>query len=76
VPDHTGWRRWSSSGVMIRCRHRRGAEEAADLAEIMFFSHNKSANSIFSRLISTAERGCVSNLYLKSDIKGMLLSEV
>jgi hypothetical protein len=31
VPDHTGWRRWSSSGVMIRCQHRRGAEEAADL---------------------------------------------
>jgi hypothetical protein len=31
VSDHTGWRRWSSSGVMIRCQHRRGAEEAADL---------------------------------------------
>jgi hypothetical protein len=30
VADHTGWRGWSSSGVVIRCQRRRGAEEAAD----------------------------------------------
>jgi hypothetical protein len=33
------------------------------LAGTVFFSHNKSANSVFSRLISTAERGleCLSD---------------